>query len=84
MCLTFLCGCTRSLSDRSNNPVGCLSRAGILLFRSRVSLAWQVPGKYRIAFVYEQEGISGCFGDMSDALESLRFSRHRAGRANSA
>lgn len=39
MCLTFLCGCTRSLSDRSNNPVGCLSRAGIVSTKGLISLA---------------------------------------------
>ena len=51
MCLVFLCGRTRSLSDRSNNPVGCLSRAGIIVsIKGLISLAstWQVSYCIRI------------------------------------
>jgi hypothetical protein len=68
-CYSFADG--RALSDR--NPVGCSRRASRGLKKgecSRLSLA-----SYRIAFVYERERISGCFGDMSDAL---RFSNLQA------
>jgi hypothetical protein len=72
------------LSDRSN-AVGCLSRARIVSTKGLISLATSLASIV-LQVVYEQERISGCFGDMSDAMrccacDSASIVRTRASSA---